>query len=156
MSSPATGLFEVDDIRRKGSLAGLDVVVVQVSNKAPLEDMSKALEDPYTASSLWTALYCNMHNYTYKFIVDQRIHGPAAMPHHGTWLKAHNLSPLLVAYDLVVVLDFDVIWSDLEVTLEEKLLQWRFNKYTLVLQALDPDVPKKLYGSTRWSTAVEC
>lgn len=129
-----------------GSQRRENICVFQVGNQEP--DLDQPGEELYSASMLWTFLYCKMHGYTYKMVVDKRIHGPADSPHHGAWLKAHNLSPLLLQCDMVVLLDFDVLFSNLSVTIEQKLADWNFSERTLVLQALDPDMPENYMEHT--------
>ena len=115
-----------------------DVCVVQVGNREP--DFVQPSAEYHSMSMLWTFLYTRLQGYSYHFVVDRRVHGPQGTPHSPTWLKAHNLLPFLLKCDLVMLLDFDALISDLSVPLEDKLAAWNFTERTLAMQALDPDV----------------
>ena len=113
------------------------ICILQVSDTTP--DLGSPPADYYTASMLWTFLYAKLHGYTYNLIIDKREYGPEDARERHTWLKAHNLGPYLENCDTVVVLDLDAVFTELSVSLEDKLVEWNFTDRALVLQALDPD-----------------
>ncbi|KAL1841764.1 hypothetical protein VTJ49DRAFT_6602 [Mycothermus thermophilus] len=79
-------------------------------------------------------LYASIHGYSYKFLRVPKYKDRA--PH---WSKVIFTKEMLKEYDVVITLDYDVMFPNAHVPIEWLLNYWQIGPDTLVAMAQDPD-----------------
>ncbi|KAK0617690.1 hypothetical protein B0T14DRAFT_434544 [Immersiella caudata] len=90
---------------------------------------------PQTAGFLSHYLYAQIHGYSYRFVRAPQYRDRA--PH---WAKVIFTQELLKQFDIVVMLDYDVMFPSPEVPLEWMLNYWKIDREVIVAMAEDPNV----------------
>lgn len=87
-----------------------------------------------TAGRLTHMVYAGIHGYDYRFV---RV--PDFKDRHGTWTKVPVIREAAREYDVVVFLDADAGFVNMNLPLEWLLNYWKMTKDTSLALAKDPD-----------------
>jgi hypothetical protein len=128
---PSSTYYRGEHPRWKKPL-GNSILIVDIDTHAPTgeneifnseridwEALNERDTDLMPSSILNHYLYATIHGYDYKFY-----HVRDMKDHFRTWIKPYVIRELLPNYQLIVVMDADVVVSHLELSLE-----WMFNRW---------------------------